>query len=66
MAMLKVRTRPGRRAFYEGRVIPHDKYIEVADTAYVRRLINYHGDIEVEGGEEVTPTLTPAPERKAN
>ncbi|TAI61581.1 hypothetical protein [Bradyrhizobium sp. Leo170] len=49
MAMIYVRTKPGRRAWYEGRVIPEDKFIPVTDTPSVRRLIDHWGDIEVEG-----------------
>lgn len=52
MAMIYVRTRPGRRAFYEGKVIPEDKFIPVPDNPYIRRLINHHEDLEVEGGSE--------------
>lgn len=48
MAMIYVKTREGRRAFFEGRVIPHDHYIAVPDNAYIRRLINHHKDIEVQ------------------
>lgn len=51
MPMLHVKTKPGRRAFYEGREIPNDKFIPVADSAYMRRLIQHWGDVEVEGGD---------------
>lgn len=63
MAMIYVRTRPGRRAFYEGKVIPQDKFIPVPDTPYIRRLIHHHGDLEVEG-KKVKPTAPAAPEPK--
>ncbi|KRR21358.1 hypothetical protein CQ14_06830 [Bradyrhizobium lablabi] len=49
MAMIYVRARPGRRAFFEGRVIPEDKFIPVTDTPYIRRLVDHWGDLEVEG-----------------
>lgn len=51
MAMIYVRTKQGRAAFYEGRIIPQDKFIPVTDDPWIRRLIHYWGDIEVEGGE---------------
>jgi hypothetical protein len=47
MAMIYVKTREGRRAFYEGRVIPVDHYVPVPNNAYIRRLINHHEDLEV-------------------
>jgi hypothetical protein len=50
MSMIYVKAKPDRRAYYEGRVIPQDKFIPVADTPYIRRLIDHHGDLEVEGG----------------
>jgi len=62
MAMIYVRTRPGRRAYYEGKIIPQDKFMPVPDNPYIRRLINHHGDLEVEGGEQKKPTAVAAPE----
>jgi len=50
MAMIYVKTKPGRAAFYEGKVIPQDKFIPVTDTPYIRRLIDHWEDLEVEGG----------------
>lgn len=49
MAMIYVRTKPGRKAFFQGKVIPEDKFIPVPDTPYIRRLRDHWGDIEVEG-----------------
>lgn len=49
MAMIYVRARPGRRAFFEGRVIPEDKFIPVPDTPYIRRLVDHWGDLERQG-----------------
>lgn len=63
MAMIYVRTRPGRRAYYEGKVLPQDKFVPVQDTPYIRRLINHHGDLEQQDGGTVKPTATAAPER---
>jgi hypothetical protein len=63
MALIYVRARQGRRAYYEGKIIPHDKFVAVQDIPYIRRLVNHHGDLEVEGGEKVEPTGRAAPER---
>jgi hypothetical protein len=49
--MIYVRTKPGRAAFYEGKVIPQDKFVPVTDDPYIRRLIHHWEDLEVEGGE---------------
>lgn len=60
MAMIYVKTRPGRRAIWEGKEIPADKFIPVPDTPYIRRLITHHEDLEVEGGKEaLTQALKP-------
>jgi hypothetical protein len=47
MAMIYVKTREGRRAFYEGRMIPVDHFVPVPNNAFIRRLINHHEDLEV-------------------
>jgi hypothetical protein len=60
MAMIYVRVKPGRKAFFEGKVIPEDKFVPVTDTPYVRRLIDYWGDLEVQGGGAKTPWKAPA------
>lgn len=51
MPMIYVRTKPGRAAYYEGRVIPQDKFIPVSEDQYIRRLIDHWEDVEQEGGE---------------
>ena len=51
MAMIYVRTKPDRRAFFEGKVIPQDKFVPVPDNPYIRRLIDHWGDLEVQGGK---------------
>ncbi len=63
MAMIYVRTKPGRRAYYEGKIIPQDKFIPVTDTPYVRRLVHHWEDLEVQGGskEKKKPEATKAP-----
>jgi len=58
--MINVKVKEGRKAFYEGRAIPHDKFISVVEDAYIRRLIDHWGDLEVEGGE-VQPAVDPSP-----
>lgn len=55
MSMIYVRTKPDRRAYFEGRIIPSDKFIPVTDTPYVRRLVHVWEDLEVEGGREEKP-----------
>lgn len=50
MAMIYVKSKPDRRAYYEGRIIPTDKFVPVTDDPYIRRLVDHWGDLEVEGG----------------
>jgi hypothetical protein len=52
MAMIYVKTREGRRAYYEGKIIPQDKFVPVPDNPYTRRLVLHHEDVEIEGGVE--------------
>jgi len=63
MAMIYVRTRPGRKTFFEGKIIPQDKFIPVPDTPYIKRLVHHWKDLEVEGGEksETVPWSPPKP-----
>jgi hypothetical protein len=49
MPMIYVKVKKDRRAYIEGKVIPEDKFVPVTDTPYVRRLINHHEDLEVQG-----------------
>ena len=51
MAMIYVKTKPGRKAFFQGKVIPHDQFFPVPDTPYIRRLVHVWEDVEVQGGE---------------
>lgn len=48
MALIYVRSKPDRRAYYEGRVIPSDKFMPVVDTPYIRRLLDHWQDLELE------------------
>jgi len=57
MAVIYVKAKPGRRALFEGKEIPSDKFVPVADTPYIRRLINHWGDIE----QQDTPKKKAAP-----
>jgi hypothetical protein len=59
MAMIYVRAKPGRKAFFEGKVIPEDKFIPVPDTPYIRRLRDHWGDIEAQS--TTAPAPKPAP-----
>jgi len=52
MTMIYVKAKEGRRAYYEGKIIPQDKFIPVTDSPQVRRLIEHWGDLEVEGGHQ--------------
>jgi len=65
MPMIYVKTKEGRRAYYEGRIIPQDKFIPVTDTPYIRRLVEHWEDIEVEGGTQpaAASASTAQPER---
>ena len=59
MATIYVKTREGRRAFYEGRQIPNDKFTAVPDVPFIRRLIRVWGDLEVEGGDQQKAPAAP-------
>lgn len=51
MPMIKVRTVAGRKAYTAprgGKLIPTDEFVSVEHTPYIDRLINFHGDLEVE------------------
>ena len=64
MAMIYVKTKPGRKLFFEGKVIPEDKFIPVPNTPYIRRLIHHWEDLEVQGGVDnakPSPTKQKAP-----
>lgn len=61
MAMIYVRTKPGRRAYYEGKVIPQDKFVPVPDNPYIRRLVDHWEDVEVQGGSKAKVKEKPKP-----
>jgi hypothetical protein len=50
MSMISVKTKEGRVAFDgpKGEQIPNNRYKLVVNTSWIQRLINVHGDIEVE------------------
>jgi len=52
MAVIYVKAKEGRKAFYEGRIIPSDKFVAVTDDPYISRLVHHWGDLEVQGGDE--------------
>jgi hypothetical protein len=62
MAMLNVKTRPGRRVDYEGKTIPQDQFVSLPDNHHVRRLIHHWGDLILEGEEDIEPVAIAAPE----
>ena len=67
MAVIYVKAKKGRKAFYEGRIIPSDKFVAVTDDPYINRLVNHWGDLEVEGGNETSvgrPTTKMKPVEK--
>jgi hypothetical protein len=48
MATIYVKTKEGRVAFYNGKPIPHDKFIPVSETSGMRRLVDVWEDVEVQ------------------
>ena len=51
MATVYVKCKPGRRHYYEGRVIPTDKFVPVdGNDPLMQRAIYFWQDLEVEGG----------------
>ncbi len=60
---VSVKAVPGRLAFTAprgGASIPHDTYVEVEETAYIRRLRDFHGDIVEEPSAPVAKKQKPA------
>lgn len=52
--LISVKTKHGRVAYTAargGELIPTDRFVLVDDTPWIRRLIDYHEDIEVEGAK---------------
>lgn len=58
---MKARAVEGRiaRISPDGEMIPHDRFVSIPDTHYTRRLLNVHGDIELE------PETKPKPKQKS-
>jgi hypothetical protein len=52
MPVIYVKTKPGRRAFFEGKIIPEDKFVPVTENSYTRRLIDHWEDLEEQGGKK--------------
>jgi len=64
MPLISVKTKKGRVAFSASRGgvrIPDDKFVEVEQTPYINRLIDYHGDLEVEKAPAAKADAKPAP-----
>jgi hypothetical protein len=54
MATIYVKTKEGRRAYYAGRQIPHDRFVPVPDVPFIRRLIGHWQDLEVQSSSRQT------------
>lgn len=69
MSMINVRTKKGRRAFEAAHAgaaeIPDNRFVPVPLTHYVKRLIEVHGDLEVEGDDGKTDFERAAEEEAA-
>ena len=64
MSLISVKTKKGRIAYTAARGgtrIPDDKFVEVEHTNYIKRLIDYHGDLEVEKAPAAKADAKPAP-----
>lgn len=66
MSMIYVRAKPGRvvRESPRGNFIPADAFVPVKPSVYIDRLINVHGDLEVQKSEPKPKTDKPAGEVK--
>lgn len=64
MAVIYVKTKPGRKLFYEGKPIPLDSFVPVTEDSYIRRLIDHWGDLEEQGGDKKAKAK-PAPKPAA-
>lgn len=63
MSLLSVKAKAGRVAYdrpKHGNLIPTDHYVSVEDTPYIRRLLNYHEDIELQPAEKEKPAAKTA------
>ena len=65
MATIYVKTKEGRKLFYEGKPIPLDTFVAVNDDPFIRRLIDHWGDLEEQGGKKAKPAAKPAPKPAA-
>lgn len=65
VSMIYVKVKPGRRAYYEGKALPDDKFVPVVDSPYIRRLIDHHQDLEVEGDDERKTSPASRPEQRS-
>jgi len=64
MPVIYVKTKPGRKLFYEGKPIPLDSFVPVNDDPFIRRLIDHWGDLEEQGGSK-KEKAKPAPKAAA-
>ena len=61
MATIYVKTKEGRLAFYNGKPIPHDKFIPVSETSGMRRLVSVWEDVYVQDAPAAKDQRRPAP-----
>lgn len=70
MDHIKVKAVPGRvaRTSRNGEFIPDDRYVRVAYTPYIQRLLNVHGDIVQEPAREkaAPPKVAPPKTKETN
>lgn len=62
MSLISIKAKPGRVAFTaakRGDRVPTDRYIQVQMTPWINRLLNVHGDIEVEPAPAAKPEAKP-------
>ena len=60
---IQVKTAEGRVAYDAprgGKPIPSDRFVTVRESSYIRRLIDFHGDLIEEGGKSKKHTKTEA------
>jgi hypothetical protein len=65
MAVIYVKAKEGRKAFFEGKPIPTDKFVPVEDGPYIRRLINHWSDLEVKDAPAKKAAAKPPAEPKS-
>lgn len=67
MSMIRVKAKKGLtvRESPDGKYIPDDRYVDVENTHYIQRMINFWKDLEVEAAPKKSPVpkkVEPLPE----